>query len=157
MFQNKYSKPVSDMRVCLSHTSNTHTLKSVMLCDTLEVQHISLIECIESCGAPISSTGMPRREARMGPMVVPQGLSLRTITSCRRKDQTVSKPSTISSFFLYSDVYFSLILSSNSFMLELLVYLLVFLFFFTVSLIMFLFTSVVENFESCIWIHKWKH
>lgn len=84
----------------------------------------------------------------MGPMVVPQGLSLRTITSCRRKDQTVSKPSTISSFFLHLDVYFSLILSSNSFMLELLGCLLVFLS--PVSMIMFLFTSVVENFESFV-------
>lgn len=61
----------------------TRTLKRVMLCSTLEVQHISLMECMESCGAPISSTGIPRRAARMGPMVVPHGLSLRTITSCR--------------------------------------------------------------------------
>lgn len=65
----------------------------------------------------------------MGPMVVPQGLSLRTITSCRREDQTVRKPSTISPFYLHSDVYLSVILSSNSFMLKLLVCLLVFLLF----------------------------
>lgn len=50
--------------------------------------------------------------------------------------------------FLY--VCFSF-LSSNSFMLELLVYLLGF---FSVFLIRFLFTSVVENVESFVWIHK---
>lgn len=59
------------------------TLKREVLCSTLEVQHISLMECMESCGAPMSTTGIPRRADRMGPMVVPQGLSLRTITSCR--------------------------------------------------------------------------
>lgn len=61
------------------------TLKRVVLCRTLEVQHISLMECMESCGAPMSTTGTPRRAARMGPMVVPHGLSFRTITSCRTK------------------------------------------------------------------------
>lgn len=59
------------------------TLKRAVLCSTLEVQHISLMECMESCGAPMSTTGIPRRADRMGPMVVPQGLSLRTITSWR--------------------------------------------------------------------------
>lgn len=58
-------------------------MKRVVLCSTLEVQHISRMECMESCGPPTSTTGMPSRAARMGPMVVPQGLSLRTITSCR--------------------------------------------------------------------------
>lgn len=74
------------MRFCFVQRQQTGvTLKRVVLCRTLEVQHISLMECMESCGAPMSTTGTPRRAARMGPMVVPQGLSLRTITSCRRR------------------------------------------------------------------------
>lgn len=68
------------------------TLKRVVLCRTLEVQHISLMECMESCGAPMSNTGTPRRAARIGPMVVPHGLSLRTITSCRRRRETSDCP-----------------------------------------------------------------
>ncbi|TNN37062.1 hypothetical protein EYF80_052776 [Liparis tanakae] len=67
------------------------TLKRVVLCRTLEVQHISRMECMESCGAPMSATGMPRRAARMGPMVVPQAVSLRTITSCGRKGARVHR------------------------------------------------------------------
>lgn len=58
------------------------TLKRVMLWSTPEVQHISRMECMASCGQPMSSTRSPRREARMGPMVVPQGVSLRTMNSC---------------------------------------------------------------------------
>lgn len=65
------------------HARHTVTLKRAVLCSTLEVQHISLMECMESCGAPMSNTGIPRRADRMGPIVVPHGLSLRTITSCR--------------------------------------------------------------------------
>lgn len=57
-------------------------MKRVMLWSTPEVQHISRMECMASCGQPISSTRSPKREARMGPMVVPQGVSLRTMNSC---------------------------------------------------------------------------
>ena len=56
-------------------------MKRVVLCSTPEVQVISLMECMESWGAPTSRTGTPSRADRMGPMVVPHGLSLRTITS----------------------------------------------------------------------------
>lgn len=62
-------------------STGSSTLNRLVDWSTPEVQHISLMECMASWGAPMSSTGIPRREDRMGPMVVPQGLSLRTITS----------------------------------------------------------------------------
>ncbi|KAG7256810.1 hypothetical protein CRUP_015221 [Coryphaenoides rupestris] len=39
------------------------------------------MECMESWGEPMSSTGMPSLADRMGPTVLPHALSLRTITS----------------------------------------------------------------------------
>lgn len=41
----------------------------------------SRMECIESCGAPMSTVRTPRLADRMGPMVLPQGMSLRTANS----------------------------------------------------------------------------
>ena len=49
--------------------------------DTLEVQHISLIECILSCGAPMSTVGIPSLADMIGPMVDPQGESFLTTKS----------------------------------------------------------------------------
>ena len=43
--------------------------------------HISRIECIDSCGAPTSTVRQPRLEARIGPMVEPHAMSLRTLNS----------------------------------------------------------------------------
>ena len=43
--------------------------------------HISLIECMDSWGAPTSTVRQPKFAARMGPMVLPQAMSLRTQNS----------------------------------------------------------------------------
>lgn len=45
------------------------------------VQAVSRMECMASCGLPKSTTRSPSREAKMGPMVVPQGESFRTMRS----------------------------------------------------------------------------
>jgi hypothetical protein len=42
----------------------------------------SRAECMESIGSPRSTTGMPRRDAVMGPMVDPQPMSVRVTKSC---------------------------------------------------------------------------
>lgn len=47
------------------------------------VQAVSRMECMASWGLPKSSTRRPSREAKIGPMVVPQGESFRTMRSCR--------------------------------------------------------------------------
>ena len=44
--------------------------------------HISRMECMESCAAPTSTVLHPRFAARMGPIVLPQAMSLRTLKSC---------------------------------------------------------------------------
>ncbi len=49
------------------------------------MQHISRMECMASCGAPRSRTAIPKRDAKIGPIVVPHGLSFLTITSCVKK------------------------------------------------------------------------
>jgi len=46
---------------------------------------ISLMLCMLSCGHPISMVLIPQWELRMGPMVDPQGLSLRTKNSYNSK------------------------------------------------------------------------
>ena len=48
---------------------------------TLELHPISLMECMDNCGHPMSMVAIPRRADMMGPMVVPQGESLRTTKS----------------------------------------------------------------------------
>lgn len=60
-------------------------------------------------------------------------------------------------FHLFSFIQMCIFQSSFPQTASCLNYWFVCLFFLTVSLIMFLFTSVVENFESIVWIHKWKY
>jgi len=43
---------------------------------------ISRTECIESCGSPTSTARIPVAAEMIGPMVDPQGQSLRTTNSC---------------------------------------------------------------------------
>jgi len=70
------------------------TWKSVVVWRTPDVQHISRMECMASCGAPRSRTAIPKRAAKIGPIVVPHGLSFLTITSCGRRSRKI--------FYLYS-------------------------------------------------------
>jgi len=58
------------------------TWKRVCVCTTLEVQHISRIECMDSWGAPTSTVAMPNFDDMIGPIVEPHGESLRTTKSC---------------------------------------------------------------------------
>jgi hypothetical protein len=46
------------------------------------VPHISRMLCIDSCATPTSTVRQPSADARMGPMVLPQGMSFRTQNSC---------------------------------------------------------------------------
>ena len=57
------------------------TLYRQIAWDTLDVQHISLIECILSCGEPMSIVGIPSLADMIGPMVDPQGESFLTTKS----------------------------------------------------------------------------
>lgn len=57
------------------------TLKRVRVWSTPEVQAVSRMECMASWGLPKSRTRSPSREAKIGPMVVPQGESFRTMRS----------------------------------------------------------------------------
>lgn len=61
------------------------TLKRVRVWSTPVVQAVSRMECMASWGLPKSSTRSPSREANIGPMVVPQGESFRTMRSWRRE------------------------------------------------------------------------
>lgn len=63
------------------------TLKRVRVWSTPEVQAVSRMECMASWGLPKSSTRSPSREAKIGPMVVPQGESFRTMRSYREEDR----------------------------------------------------------------------
>lgn len=45
---------------------------------------VSRMECMESEGMPTSTVRIPVLAATMGPIVVPQGQSLRTTNSCKR-------------------------------------------------------------------------
>ena len=63
------------------------TLKRVRVWSTPEVQAVSRMECMASWGLPKSSTRSPSREAKIGPMVVPQGESFRTMRSYGEEDR----------------------------------------------------------------------
>lgn len=54
------------------------------------VQAVSRMECMASWGLPKSSTRSPSREAKIGPMVVPQGESFRTMRSWGEEERFVS-------------------------------------------------------------------
>lgn len=72
--------------MCILKIVCKFTLKRVVVWRTPVVQHISRIECMASCGAPRSRTAIPKRAAKIGPIVVPHGLSFLTITSCVIKE-----------------------------------------------------------------------
>ena len=54
-----------------------------MVWRTPEVQAVSWMEYMASWGLPKSRSCRPSREAKRGPMVVPQGEAFRTMRSCR--------------------------------------------------------------------------
>ena len=66
------------------------TLKRVRVWSTPVVQAVSRMECMASWGLPKSSTRRPSREAKIGPMVVPQGESFRTMRSCGEEEPFMS-------------------------------------------------------------------
>ena len=61
------------------------TWKSVQLWYTLVVQHISRMECMLRVGPPKSTVLTPSLADIIGPIVLPQGLSFATTTSCKEK------------------------------------------------------------------------
>ncbi|GAY51038.1 hypothetical protein CUMW_131210 [Citrus unshiu] len=68
--------------VSSSENSWKKALKCSYECFTSSTAHISLILCIDNCGAPTSTVRMPTPLAKMGPIVEPQAMSLRTTKSC---------------------------------------------------------------------------
>lgn len=65
-----------------SENSSKKNLKCSYEYLTSSTAHISLMLCIDNCGAPTSTVLIPTPLAKMGPMVEPQAMSLRTTKSC---------------------------------------------------------------------------